>query len=194
MFTRIRAGAFAILAAFVLAQPAQAARMAVKRHPVAPACTASCLRPQLIDQNGHAFTFQALRGTPLIVTFIAAHCTEACPLVNAQFAQAAQRFQQHHAHVRLLTITLDPEHDSLHDMREIAHRFDADPRTWIVAGGARADVHAVMAAFGVVAQRGRKGYADVHTTFVYYIDDRGNLRKTILASTALTDQLVELVR
>jgi cytochrome oxidase Cu insertion factor (SCO1/SenC/PrrC family) len=34
----------------------------------------------------------------------------------------------------------------------------------------------------------------VHTTFVYYIDSRGNLRKTMLASTALTEQLVELVR
>lgn len=172
----MRASVFAILAAIALAQPAQAAM------------------PQLIDQNGHAFTFANLRGTPLIVTFIAAHCTDACPLINAQFAQAAQRFSQAHVRVRLLTITLDPEHDTLRDMRDIAHRFNANPRTWILAGGSRRDVHAVMAAFGVTAERGRKGYADVHTTFVYYIDERGNLRKTMLASTALTDQLVELVR
>jgi protein SCO1/2 len=177
MLSRIRASAFAILAAFALAQPAYAAGL-----------------PQLVDQNGRAFTFQTLKGTPLIVTFIAAHCTDACPLINAQFAQAAARFEQTHAHVRLLTITLDPEHDSLRDMRDIAHRFNADPRTWIVAGGSPRNVHAVMSAFGVVAQRGREGYADVHTTFVYYIDSRGNLRKTMLASTALTQQLVELVR
>jgi protein SCO1/2 len=177
MLSRLRASAFAILAAIALAHPAQAARI-----------------PQLIDQNGHAFTFQDLRGTPLIVTFIAAHCTEACPLINAQFAQAAQRFAHGHVRVRLLTITLDPEHDSLRDMRDIARRFNADPRRWIVAGGSLQNVHSVMRAFGVVAERGRKGYADVHTTFVYYIDGRGNLRKTMLASTALTDQLVELAR
>lgn len=177
MLSRIRASAFAVLAAIALVQPAQAARA-----------------PQLIDQNGRAFTFQTLRGTPLIVTFVAAHCTDACPLINAQFAQAAGRFERSHAHVRLLTITLDPEHDSLRDMRDIAHRFNADARTWIVAGGSIRDVHAVMSAFGVVAERGRKGYADVHTTFVYYIDAQGNLRKTVLASTALTDQLVELAR
>lgn len=177
MLSRIRAGAFAILAALALAHPAAAARM-----------------PKLIDQNGHAFTFADLRGTPLIVTFIAAHCTDACPLINAQFAQAAQRFAQSNARVRLLTITLDPEHDSLRNMREIALRFHADPHRWILADGSLADVHSVMAAFGVEAQRGRKGYADVHTTFVYYIDGRGVLRKTILASTALTDQLVGLVR
>jgi protein SCO1 len=180
MLSRIRASAFAILAAIALAHPAQASQTA--------------RMPQLIDQNGHAFTFQNLRGTPLVVTFIAAHCTDACPLINAQFAQAAQRFSQSHVRAKLLTITLDPEHDSLHDMRDIARRFHADPRVWIVAGGKRDDVHSIMRAFGVVAERGRKGYADVHTTFVYYIDPRGNLRKTILASTALTDQIVELVR
>lgn len=176
MLSRIRTSAFAILAAIALALPAQAARM-----------------PQLIDQNGHAFTFQTLRGTPLVVTFIAAHCTQACPLVNAQFAQAAQRFAQAHVRVRLLTITLDPEHDSLRDMHEIAKRFGADPRTWIVAGGQKADVHSIMSAFGVTAERGRKGYADVHTTFVYFIDAQGNLRKTILASTALGEQIVDEV-
>lgn len=173
MLSRIRAGAFAILAAIALALPAQAAHL-----------------PQLVDQNGHPFTFADLRGTPLVVTFIAAHCTEACPLVNAQFEMAAQRLTKERVRARLVTITLDPEHDSLRDMRGIAQRFDADSRTWIVAGGKLRDVHAVMSAFGVVAQRGRKGYADVHTTFIYFIDNRGNLRKTILASTALTEQIV----
>jgi protein SCO1/2 len=177
MLSRIRTSAIAFLAAVALAIPAQAARM-----------------PQLIDQNGHAFTFQTLRGTPLVVTFISAHCTDACPLINAQFERAAQRFAQAHVRVKLLTITLDPEHDSLRDMHDVAQRFDADPRTWLVAGGSRADVHSVMRAFGVTAERGRRGYADVHTTFVYFIDARGTLRKTILASTVLSEQIVDEVR
>lgn len=177
MLSRIRAGAFAILAAIALAHPAHAAQL-----------------PRLVDQNGHAFTFSDLRGAPVIVTFVAAHCTDACPLINAQFGQAAQTLARDRIHARLLTITLDPEHDSLRDMRAIARRFDANPRVWIVAGGSRSDVHAIMSAFGVAAQRGRKGYADVHTTFVYLIDGRGNLRKTVLASTVLTQQIVDMVR
>lgn len=177
MLSRIRASAIAILAAVAFAVPAQAARM-----------------PQLIDQNGHAFTFQTLRGTPLVVTFVSAHCTDACPLINAEFAQAQRRMAQSHIHVKLLTITLDPEHDSLRDMHDIAQRFGANRKSWIVAGGSRADVHSIMSAFGVTAERGKNGYADMHTTFVYFIDARGNLRKTILASTALSDQIVDEVR
>lgn len=173
MFSRTRTSAIAILAVIALALPARAARL-----------------PHLIDQNGRAFTFASLRGTPLVVTFIAAHCTDACPLINAQFAQASQHLTRAHARVHLLTITLDPEHDSVRDMQQIARRFDADSRMWTLAAGRRADVHAVMSAFGVVAQRGRNGYADVHTTFIYFIDATGKLRKTMLASTALSDQIV----
>ena len=179
MLRRVTAGAIAALvaAAIALAPPGAGARTAT-----------------LIDQNGRAFTFSTLRGKPLIVTFVAAHCTDACPLVNAQFAQAAQRFRQQHVAVRLLTITLDPEHDPPAVMRDLARRFDADARSWIVASGTVADVHAVMNAFGVTAQRGRKGYADVHTTFVYIFDKRGVLRRRIFASTSLGTQLADEVR
>jgi protein SCO1/2 len=148
-------------------------------------------QPQLIDQTGRRFTFASLRGTPMVVTFVAAHCTEACPLINAQFAQAAQRFAAERAKVKLLTITLDPEHDPPKVMRDLAVRFSANPKQWLLASGSVRDVHRVMSAFGVVAQQGRDGYADMHTTFVYFIDKNGKLLKTELASTALGTQIVE---
>jgi len=154
--------------------------------PVAAAAQA----PQLVDQAGHVFSFKSLAGTPLIVTFVAAHCTDACPLVNAQFAQAARQLASERRKIRLLTITLDPEHDPPQTMRLLAQTFGADPRIWIVASGSIPNVHRVMRMFGVVARRGRKGYADVHTTFVYFIDAHGTLRKTILASTDLSTQLI----
>jgi protein SCO1/2 len=148
----------------------------------------------MVDQTGRHFTFASLRGTPIIVTFVAAHCTEACPLINAQFSQAAQRFAADRIKVRLLTITLDPEHDPPAVMRDLAKRFSADPRQWLVASGGVRDVHRIMSAFGVVAQQGRDGYADMHTTFVYFIDRKGTLQKTELASTALGAQIVDDVR
>ncbi|HEV2260933.1 MAG TPA: SCO family protein [Candidatus Rubrimentiphilum sp.] len=150
--------------------------------------------PVLIDQRGERFTFSTFAGTPLLVTFVAAHCTDACPLVNAQFSAAAHRFAREHRKVHLLTITLDPEHDPPAVMRALAGTFSADPSIWTLASGSVTDVHRVMRGFGVVAQRGRKGYADVHTTFVYLVDARGMLRKTILASSNLGAQLVALVR
>lgn len=159
-----------------------------------PAAAPVTLRvPELLDQGGHTFTLASLRGEPLIVTFVAAHCTDACPLINAQFQQIGERIAQKHLRVRLLTITLDPEHDSPATMRRLARSFDADPARWLMASGNVGDVHAVMRAFNVVAQRGRHGYADVHTTFLYLLDKRGVLRKTLLASSSMNTDVVATV-
>jgi len=160
-----------------LALPAQSAREA-----------------QLIDQRGHIFTLSQLRSTPLVVTFISAHCKDICPLINAQTASTVRDAQAMHLKVRFLTITLDPEHDSPADMRKLATLFGADPRSWIVAGGARDDVHAIMRAFHVTAQQGRSGYADVHTTFIYLVDKHGVIRSTMLASNDLDRQVLSAVR
>lgn len=155
---------------------------------------ASMLQPQLIDQTGRAFTLASLRGSPVAVTFVSAHCSDACPLIDAQYRQAAAALSKAHLPLRLLTITLDPERDSPADMRKLAKTFSADPRRWIVAGGSRADVHEIMNAFGVIAQRGPDGYADMHSTIVYLIDARGVLRKSILPSTNFAAQLVDEMR
>jgi protein SCO1/2 len=150
--------------------------------------------PPLIDQTGHAFTLESLRGRPLIVTFVSAHCTDACPLVNAQFSGAAQQIARRGLSARLVTITLDPEHDPPSLMRALAKRFDANPRYWLVASGRPNDVDTILRNFGVIAKTGKSGYREQHTTFVYAFDSNGKLEKTMLASSGLTDDIVDAVR
>jgi protein SCO1 len=145
----------------------------------------------LIDQNGRRFTLASLQGAPAVVTFVSAHCTDACPLINAQFAAAARALARRDSRAHLVTITLDPEHDPPSLMRALARTFHADPRTWLVASGTPANVNAVARAFGVVAITGKSGYREEHTTFVYELDSAGKLVKTTMASSDLADTLVE---
>ena len=91
----------------------------------------------LIDQRGHRFTLASLRGTPIALTFVSAHCHDTCPLVNADVAQAAIKARANFRAIRFLTLSLDPERDSPTDMRHIAEQFSADPRVWIVASVGR---------------------------------------------------------
>lgn len=155
---------------------------------------ATMFQPKLVDQTGHAFTFASLRGTPVALTFVSAHCSDACPLINAQFSAAQSALERERIGLRLLTITLDPERDTSGDMRRLAKTFSANPRHWILADGSVADVHAVMSAFGVVARRGPDGYAEFHSTAVYLIDARGVFRKIILPSNNFSSQLVDEFR
>lgn len=159
----------------------------------APAAAAPAA-PQLVDQNGRTFTLASLTGRPLVVTFVSAHCSDACPLVNAEFSQAASEIAQRSLSMRLLTITLDPQHDPPGVMRALARRFSADPRYWLVASGRTGDVDDILAAFGVVAKPGKSGYREAHTTFVYVFDSRGRLAKTMLASSNLTGDIVAQAR
>ena len=149
--------------------------------------------PRLVDQSGAYFTLGSLRGKPLVVTFVSAHCTDACPLIDGAFAAAAEQIAGRHISARLLTITLDPEHDSPRVMQQLARRFAANRRYWLLASGTPADVHAIMRWFGVVAVQGRDGYADRHTTFVYVFNADGKLEQTMLASTALSAAIVDAV-
>ena len=164
---------------------------AVVRAPRTPAAQEQA---HLIDQRGHSFTLAALRGKPLVVTFISAHCTDACPLINAQFADAARRIERAHLAARLLTITLDPEHDSPITMHQLAQRFQANPQYWLLAGGRVFDVHTIMRRFGAVSLEGRRGYRDEHTTYVYVLNAGGDVTQTMLASSALGDTILDAVR
>lgn len=164
---------------------------AVRPAPAHPAIAAH--QPHLIDQNGRPFTLASLRGQPVVVTFISAHCTDACPLINAQFSDAARRIQAKRLKAKLVTITLDPRNDSPRAMRELATRFEANPKYWLLAGGSVRNVESVMHEFGVVSQKGRDGYRDEHTTFVYFVAPEGKLDQTILASSNLSDSIVEAI-
>jgi protein SCO1/2 len=143
----------------------------------------------LIDQRGSAFTPASLRGGPTAVTFIATRCRDACPVSNAVFSQLATRLDREHVAATLLTITLDPVYDTPFVMSRAAKEFGATAPRWRFASGRPADVRALMEAFGVIAQTGRDGFPDVHSSFIYVLDAHGRLRYTTLLSTNSADEL-----
>src|SRR5581483_7116454 len=118
--------------------------------PAAHAKSDDASQPHLVDQTGRRFTLGSLTGKPLAITFVSAHCDDACPLINAQFSAAARSIAKAHLTAKLVTITLDPDHDSPATMRKLANRFEADPRYWLVASGKPSDVRSIMHSFGVI--------------------------------------------
>ena len=140
------------------------------------------------DQNGSPFLLRTI-GAPVVLTFVSAHCVDACPIINAQFAQMQEHLRLTRLPIRLLTLTLDPQHDRAKDMRQIARTFAADRRYWIVGTGSPEILRSLMHRFGVTSSRGNREYDDIHTTFVYLLDKRGRFVKTILASNNLSSDL-----
>ena len=147
----------------------------------------------LVDQTGATFRLEDLRGRPTVLTFVASRCTDACPIANAEFALTREALRRDGIPARLVTVTLDPEYDTPFVMNAVARSFHADPAGWIFASGRPRDVHRLMQSLHIVAQTGKAGYPDVHTTFVYVLDAQQRLTHQLLLSTNVTLALERLL-
>jgi protein SCO1/2 len=147
----------------------------------------------LIDQQGRPFALADLRGAPVVVTFTATRCRDACPLVNAAFSRLQGDLARAHLRATLVTVTLDPTYDTPAIMARSARAYQADARRWRLASGRPADVQHLIQAFGVRVEPDEHGIPDVHTTFVYVLDSTQRSGRTLLASTALSAEVLPLV-
>lgn len=102
----------------------------------------------LFDQAGHAVPVSELQSTsgPLALNFIFATCTTICPVMTATFAQMLKELGPEADRIRLVSITIDPEHDTPAVLARYAERFEAPPG-WRFLTGSRSDVERLLRAF-----------------------------------------------
>jgi len=94
----------------------------------------------LTERSGRRVTRADLLGKVWIANFIYTQCTETCPLQSARLA----RFQAELAaepHLRLVSITVDPEHDTLAVLVSYAERYGADPVRWLFLTGDKREIY-----------------------------------------------------
>lgn len=91
------------------------------------------------SQANRTFTNRDLHGTVAIVTFIFTRCTATCPAQTAEFVRYQNRIRKDPAwtDVRLLSITVDPEHDSVDVLAAYADSQAADTAQWNFLTGNR---------------------------------------------------------
>src|SRR3989338_9906944 len=65
----------------------------------------------LTERSGRGITLDDLRGLVWVADFIYTECTESCPTQSLQFAQLQREFAEA-ADLRLISITVDPQHDT----------------------------------------------------------------------------------
>jgi protein SCO1/2 len=148
----------------------------------------------LVDQRGATFRLNDLAGEPTVVTFVASRCSDACPIANALFSKTNKQLQRDGLAAHLVTVTLDPGYDTPAVMSRVAKRYGVAPSAWRFASGRPSDVRSLMRSLGVDAQADARGIPDQHTTFVYVLDRKVLLQRTLLLSTDLTNEIEAAVR
>jgi cytochrome oxidase Cu insertion factor (SCO1/SenC/PrrC family) len=87
----------------------------------------------LTERSGRRVTRDDLRGFVWVADFIYTECTESCPAQSLQFARLQQEFAGV-PDLRLVSITVDPRHDTPEVLRRYAERYGAGDRWWFLTG------------------------------------------------------------
>jgi|SRR5688572_15805988 len=109
-----------------------------------------------VDQDGVRRPLSSFRGSRRVVTFIYTRCPlpEFCPLMDRHFTalQRTIRTRADLADVRLLSVTLDPAHDTPAVLRTHAQRLRAEPAIWSFLTGEPAVLREFAAQFGIYSE------------------------------------------
>lgn len=105
----------------------------------------------LTDQTGRIVRLSEMRGQPVAVTFLYTRCpiATACPLTATRFAKLDSMLKEK-GFGRLVTITVDPEHDTPKVLAEYARHLGADPARWKFLTGDPKAVAEVASNFGLI--------------------------------------------
>jgi cytochrome oxidase Cu insertion factor (SCO1/SenC/PrrC family) len=125
----------------------------------------------LRDEHGVRLSLSALRGHPVVLTFLDSVCKRACPLEGRTLADVETRIAPSHAVVGVVGV--DPWSETPATVRSFARRMHWSGR-WHWFLGSRRQLRPVWKAYGVAVRRIPKDVA--HTLVTYLIDARGDLR------------------
>jgi protein SCO1 len=160
---------------------------------------------QLTDQTGATFSSQALAGHVTLLDFIYTRCTDACPLLSATFQQTMRQLSDEKllgSRVTLVSLSVDPQHDTPSVMAEYGQQFKADPATWKMLTGDWDQVYDVVTGFKVDTRPPRPaadapapgGTELTHSTRIVLMDAQQQVRAYLEGQDATPDDLVKAVK
>jgi cytochrome oxidase Cu insertion factor (SCO1/SenC/PrrC family) len=136
-------GSFALLLAVIIAGGV----LALRQGGLSGLDTGEMLRPLaavpdfvLRERSGQPVSKADLLGKVWIVNFIFTQCVEECPLAISLMARLQEAFTTE-ADVRLVSITVDPEHDTPEVLREYAESVGAHPQRWLFLTGEKERIY-----------------------------------------------------
>jgi protein SCO1 len=101
---------------------------------------------KLVTQRGEEVEFYSnvLRGKVVLINFIFTQCTDSCPTQTARLAEVQTLLGERVGHgVSLVSISVDPEHDTPKALRDYAARFGAGDG-WVFLTGNKTSVDDVL--------------------------------------------------
>lgn len=92
----------------------------------------------LVNRDGRTIRLEDLAGAPWVADFVFTRCPASCPMMSARMARL-ERGLPKDVDLRLVSVSVDPAHDTPEVLERYARSFQA-PERWLFLTGEREDV------------------------------------------------------
>ena len=128
---------------------------------------------KLTDSNGQPFSLSSQRGKVVLMYFGYTNCPDECPATMAKLKLTMGILGGLSQNVQVLMVTTDPTHDDPAQMKKWMTGFYP---TFLGLTGTPDQLQQAYSAYGVTVENG----GETHTTYLYVIDAKENLRLTFI--------------
>ena len=150
---------------------------------------------ELVDETGAKFSDQDLRGQAYVVQFFFTSCTTVCPRITDWMTKIQDRTKTLGDRIRLVSISVDPRHDTPEKLRIYAKGYGAIPGHWkFLTGDLESVEHVVVDGFFQVMDREpnqKTGlYTIAHSERLILVDQKNRVRGYYETNEEGVDKLV----
>lgn len=120
-----------------------------------------------LDQNGKEITQNDVKGRVFVVEYFFTTCGTICPKMNVQMQRVQDRFKQN-SNVKILSFTVNPEIDTVEQMKRYAISHQANDNQWHFLTGNKVDLyHLARTSFFVLKPAEAQNLGDAGSDFIH---------------------------
>lgn len=115
------------------------------------------------NQLGKSVSLDDLKGKILVIDFFFTRCPTICPQMARAMKKLQSSFKQNDSIVQFVSISVDPEHDSVVQLKKFADKFRIDPQSWWLLTGDKKQTYD----FALNELKATVGDANIDTAFIH---------------------------
>lgn len=94
-----------------------------------------------INQLGQKVTIDSVKNKMLVIDFFFTRCPTICPGLARNMKRLQASYIKNDTIVQFISISVDPEHDSVPNLRKFADRYNANHDTWWFVTGNKKEIY-----------------------------------------------------
>jgi protein SCO1 len=115
------------------------------------------------NQLGKQVSLDDLKGKIIVVNFFFTRCPTICPGLTRNMKKLQESFVKNDSIVQFISVTVDPLHDSVPQLRRFAERFNANHDTWWFVTAGKSE----LKQFALKEMKANIADTEVDTAFIH---------------------------